>query len=248
MSRTLAIVAIIAVLVAMPVSAHRVDEYLQAALISLDKDQDHLEVFLRLTPGIAVSSAVLANIDTDGDGVISDVEERAYAERVLADLSLTVDGHHLAPKLVSVDFPQVEDMKEGLGEIRIAVIAALPKGGRNRTLVFENHHESRIAAYLVNCLTPRDRNVRVIAQNRSEDQSFYQLDYMQSDALSQPLYIRWWSGLRGWEGWPDAIALSLFATVIVLSRQSPGAPDKRQLLVWVLWLFILAHDPRHIHL
>jgi hypothetical protein len=215
MSRSLAIVAVTVVSLAMPASAHRVDEYLQAALISLDQDRDHVEVFLRLTPGIAVSSTVLANVDTDGDGVLSNVEKRAYAERVLADMSLTVDGQRLMPKLVSLDFPQVEEMKEGLGEIQLAFTAALPRGGSHRTLVFENHHQSRIAAYLVNCLTPRDRNIRVVAQNRNEDQSFYQLDYMRSDASSQPL-----SGLRGFYGWPVAVVLSVLTAIVLLSRQS----------------------------
>src|SRR5271166_3394524 len=220
MNRTLAAAAVIVVSLAMPASAHRVDEYLQATLISLDKDKDHVEVFMRLTPGIAVSSIVLASIDTNADGVISQTERRAYAERVLADLSLTVDGHRLTPRLVSVDFPEVEEMKEGVGEIRIAFTAALSAGGRNRTLVFENHHQSRIAAYLVNCLTPRDRNIRVIAQNRNQDQSFYQLDYLQAGEHPEPPYLKWWSGLRGWNGWPAAAALSLFAGVLLLARQS----------------------------
>ncbi|MGA9564612.1 MAG: hypothetical protein WBS19_03725 [Candidatus Korobacteraceae bacterium] len=210
MSKTLAIVAVIVVSFAMPARAHRVDEYLQATLISIEKD--HVEVFLRLTPGIAVSSAVLASIDTDGDGIISDHEKRAYADRVLADLSLSLDGHHLMPKLVSVDFPKIEEMKEGLGEIQLAFAATLPNGGSDRTFIFENHHQSPIAAYLVNCLTPRDRNIRVLAQNRNQDQSFYQLDYLQSDASLQPL-----SGLREFNGSPDAAALSLFATIVWLS-------------------------------
>ena len=219
-SKTLAAAAVMVVSLAMPASAHRVDEYLQAALISLDKDNDHVEVFMRLTPGIAVSSAVLASIDTSADGVISETEKRAYAEHVLADLSLTVDGHRLTPRLVSVDFPEVEEMKEGVGEIRIAFTAALPNGGSNRRLVFENHHQSRIAAYLVNCLTPRERNIRVIAQNRNEDQSFYQLDYVQAGEHPEPPYLKWWSGVRRWTGWPVAAALSLFAGAILLSRQT----------------------------
>ncbi len=72
----------------------------------------------------------------------------------------------------------------------------------------------------MNCLTPRDRNIRVLAQNRNEDQSFYQLDYVQADALSQPLYLKWWSGLRGWNGWAAGAAFSLFAALLLLFRQS----------------------------
>ena len=195
MNRMLVAAAVIFVLVAMPASAHRVDEYLQAALISLEKD--HIEVFLRLTPGIAVSSAVLADIDTNADGVISATEGRAYAERVLADLSVAVDGDRLTPRLVSVDSPEVEEMKEGLGEIRIAFTVDMPRSGANRRLVLENHHQSQTAVYLVNCLTPRDRNIRVIAQNRNEEQSFYQLDYVQAEERSESLYLRWWSGVGG---------------------------------------------------
>jgi hypothetical protein len=218
MSRMLAAAAVIVVSLGMPASAHRVDEYLQATLISVEKD--HVQVFIRLTPGIAVSSAVLASIDTDADGVISQTERRAYAERVLADLLLTVDGNRLTPRLVSVDFPEVEEMKEGIGEIRIAFTAPLPGGVRNRRLVFENHHQSRIAAYLVNCLTPRDRSVRVIAQNRNEDQSCYQLNYVQAGERSESRVLKWWSGIPGWNRWPVAAALSLFAGVILTSRQT----------------------------
>jgi hypothetical protein len=220
MIKTLAAVAVIIVSLGVPASAHRLDEYLQATLISLDQDKDHVEVFMRLTPGIAVSSAVLASIDTDADGVISQNEKRTYAERVLGDLSLTVDGHGLTPRLVSVDFPEVEQIKEGLGEIRIAFTAALPNGSSNRTLVFENHHQSQIAAYLVNCLTPRDRNIRVLAQNRNENQSFYQLDYVQIGERSEPLNLQWWSLVRGWNGWPVAAALSWFAGLLLLSLQT----------------------------
>jgi hypothetical protein len=93
-------------------SAHRLDEYLQATIISVDKD--HIQASMRMIPGVAVSSSVIASIDTNGDGIISDAEQRAYAQRVLGDLSLTVDGKSVQPKLVSVDFPQIELMREGL--------------------------------------------------------------------------------------------------------------------------------------
>lgn len=177
MSKKLAVVLLIAAL-ATCASAHRVDEYLQATIFSIEKD--HVQVTMRLAPGIAVSSIVLAGIDTNGDGVISETEKRAYVERLLGDLSLTVDSNLLTPRLVSMDFPEVEEIKEGLGEIHIEFTAALPTGGHNRRLVFENHHQKNIAAYLVNCLVPRDPDIRILTQNRSKEQSFYQLDYVQA--------------------------------------------------------------------
>src|ERR1700730_19028692 len=75
--------------------AHRLDEYLQATIISVEKD--HIQASMRLIPGVAVSSVVLASIDTNWDGVISEAEQRTYAERVLRALSLTGDGKRATP-------------------------------------------------------------------------------------------------------------------------------------------------------
>jgi hypothetical protein len=192
--------------VAMPASAHRLDEYLQATLFSVEKDRVQAE--MRLIPGVAVSSFVLASMDTNSDGAISEAERRAYADRVLRDVSLTMDGDVLRPRLISVEFPEVQEMKEGLGEIRIEFSVDLPRGGGNRRLVFENHHQGRIGAYLVNVLVPRDRDIRVVAQNRNEQQSFYQLDYVQAGVASE-----------GW-GWLGMVGLLLSARLAFLWRRS----------------------------
>ena len=159
-------------------SAHRLDEYLQATIFSLEKDR--VLVSMRLVPGVAVVPTVLSMIDSDGDGALSESEKLAYAERVLGDLSLMIDGHRLRPTLVSVKFPEIEEMEQGLGEIQIEFTADLPPGGDTRRLVFENDHATRIAAYLANCLVPRDPHIQVTAQNRNEQQSFYELDYVQA--------------------------------------------------------------------
>ena len=177
--------------VTLPGFAHRLDEYLQATMVSVEKDRLHAS--MRLVPGVAVSSLILASIDTNRDGVVSEAEGQAYAHQVLRDLSLTLDGHPLAPRLVSANFPAVQEMKEGLGEIRIEFIADLPRGGINRKLIIENRHQSRISAYLVNCLLPHDRDIRVIAQDRNANQSLYQLNYIQANGSAKPLPSRWWS-------------------------------------------------------
>src|ERR1700722_18402040 len=194
-------------------SAHRLDEYLQATLISVEDDR--VEAEMRLTPGVVVSDFVLRTIDTNADGAISETERRAYAERVLRDISLRIDGHVLRPRLISVEFPGVEEMKEGLGEIQIAFIADLPPNGPERRLIFENHHQRQIAAYLVNCLVPRDRDIRIVAQNRNEQQSFYQLDYVQAGVPSSTL-LRGWQDERGWLG---MAALILFARLALVWRR-----------------------------
>ncbi len=186
MKTKLAAFAAIFLSLGVPGFAHRLDEYLQATIISMGKER--VDAFMRLIPGVAVFPVVLAIIDTNHDGVISAAEQKAYAERVLHDVSLSIDGNRLKPRLLSVDFPSIEQMKEGLGEIRINFSADLPAGGAKRKLVIENHHQNRISAYLVNCLAPGDRDIRVVAQNRNENQSLYELDYVQAgghlDALS----------------------------------------------------------------
>src|SRR6185503_8540723 len=87
-----------------PASAHRLDEYLQATTISLEKNR--VQAQIRLTPGVAVFSFVMATIDTNRDGVISAREQAAYSERVLRDLSLAVDGDRLKLHLISTNFPE----------------------------------------------------------------------------------------------------------------------------------------------
>jgi len=54
--------------------AHRIDEYLQATLLSLTTD--HLAATVRLIPGALVSASVIAAIDRNGDGVLSADEKR----------------------------------------------------------------------------------------------------------------------------------------------------------------------------
>jgi hypothetical protein len=150
--------------------AHRLDEYLQATILSLEPGRVNGSV--RLVPGVAVFSKVVADIDTDGDHTIATAEEQAYAERVVKNLSLRVDGRLLPLQLVSFRFPEIEEMKQGVGEIRIRFTAALPPGGRRRRLIFENRHRKDISVYLVHCLVPESKEVQIDAQSRNQDQSF----------------------------------------------------------------------------
>lgn len=200
-----------------PAIAHRLDEYLQATLISIEKDRVQAEI--RLTPGVAVLPVVLAKIDSDADGSISEAEQHAYAESVLRDLSLTVDGDGLRLRLVSTKFPKIEEMKEGRGEIQLEVMGEVPVSSRNRRLVFENHHEGAIAAYLVNTLVPRDPNIRITGQNRNYKQSSYQLDYVQTGGAA-PVFVAWRLGAGGWLG---IIALLLSPRLVFLWWQRPKA-------------------------
>ena len=213
MKPALPVVAII-LLAAAPALPHRLDEYLQGAIISVEKNR--VDVQLSLTPGVAVFPALMADIDRNADGVISESEQRAYAARVLHDLSIAIDGQRLTPHFLSVRFPAVGEMKDGGGEIRIEFNAGLPSGGPNRKLTFENDHERRIAAYQVNCLVPRDPDIRILAQNRNYSQSFYELDFAQTGVASNEGTLVWLTGVQKPLG---TIALLLFGWLGLLWRR-----------------------------
>lgn len=174
MRRALSIAAVLC-LACGSAGAHRLDEYLQGTLVSIERSQ--LDAEMTLTPGVAVFPAVMAAMDTDGDGVVSPAEQQAYARRVLGDLTLSVDGRAVIPHLGSVRFPDVGDMKEGRGEIRIALTAGIPRGGGQRTVTIENRHLPGISVYQVNALVPRDPEVRIVRQSRNYTQSQYEVEF-----------------------------------------------------------------------
>lgn len=159
---------------------HRLDEYLQATIFTLAKD--HVEAEMTLTPGVAVFPVLVRDIDVDGNGVISAEEQGEYARQVLRDISLRMDGTRLVPKVKSMAFPAVGDMREGRGEIVIAFTVELPRGGMARKLMFENRHHRQIAAYQVNVLVPADPGLKIVEQKRSYDQASYELDVEQKGA------------------------------------------------------------------
>src|SRR5262245_31215345 len=125
-------------------------------------------------------------------------------------------------RLVSSKFPNSEEMKEGRGEIQLELEADVSSGGPNRKLLFENKHQSRIAAYLVNCLVSRDPDIRITAQNRNYDQSFYQLDYVQTDVRSSSS-VAWWSSFWGRLGAAAVLVFGGFAFVRLRARASTAS-------------------------
>ncbi len=175
-------------------SAHRIDEYLQATILSLEAHR--VQASIRLIPGMLVSQSVIAAIDSDGDGVFSENEQRAYAARVLSDLSITLDGKKVQPTLLSWSFPESAQMREGLGEIHIEYALDYAgdssHGGRNRSLILTNDHLNRKSVYLVNVLAP-ERGVQILAQKRNEQQSVYELDYRIDAGTPMP-----WNNLPAW--------------------------------------------------
>jgi len=181
MKRKIAIIAACVLVFGNVAFAHRIDEYLQATILSLEGSR--VQASMRLIPGILVSPSVIAGVDSNGDGAFSESEERAYAQRVLDDLTITIDGKSVQPKLITWSFPQPAQMRDGLGEIHIEYAMELPYGSQERSLIIANHHLSTTSVYLMNVLVPRDPDIRILAQKRNEQQSLYELDYQQMGAV-----------------------------------------------------------------
>jgi hypothetical protein len=162
------------------VSAHRLDEYLQAARIAIDPDRVRVE--LDLTPGVAVADRVLSDIDRDRDGSISSAEASAYVERVRAALSLDVDGIPLTARVTSSVLPPVAAVLAGEGTIRIQLAAPLPRmeAGAHH-LRFRNGHRPDVGVYMANALVPANDRIAVTDQSRDADQRMIDVEYQVSN-------------------------------------------------------------------
>ena len=100
--KPVAVVAACVLLACTPAWAHRIDEYLQATILSLASNR--ASASMRLIPGVMVAPSVIATIDTDHDGAFSDAEKQAYAHRVLRDRAITIDGKQRRLNLIPWPF------------------------------------------------------------------------------------------------------------------------------------------------
>lgn len=145
-------------------SAHRLDEYLQASQINLTSTGVRIE--LRLTPGVDIADRIFRLIDLDHNGQTSPAEERAYAQRILHDLSLELDNRPLPLTLTSLAFPSRAELKTGDAPIILALAADttfIPS--TNHQLTFHNNHLPSLSVYNANPLIPTD-SIKITTQHR----------------------------------------------------------------------------------
>jgi hypothetical protein len=160
------------VLLAFPskVTAHRLDEYLQATLVAIEPEGIRLEI--NLTPGVAVAERVLSLIDRSRDGTISTNESAAYAELVKRDLLVRLDGRNVELNLTALNFPESAEIRTGWGIIQMEFSGkpgALAAGPHR--LVLENRHLPAVSVYLFNAAQPASAAIQIIEQQRNENQS-----------------------------------------------------------------------------
>ena len=166
-----------ATLPAQEASAHPIDEYVQNTYIDLAPDRTTLQI--DLTPGVLVAPEVVALVDADGDGEISEAEGEAYAENVvLPDLSLAVDDEPQPLTLVDSSFPTSLDIGAGMGTIRLHVEPEEPTGSPgDHSLSYRNDHEPiDNSKYLVNAFKASDE-VEISRQDRDELQNGIRVAY-----------------------------------------------------------------------
>ena len=155
--------------------SHRLDEYLQATRLAFSRDRVVVE--LDLTPGISVARQIFAMIDGDGDTRVSTTEVEAYARRVLTDVTLQVDGQVYPLTLTRAESPAWDEIREGVGTIRLEASSRAPLHTRGRhRIVYENSHLAASAVYLVNALVPATDAVTLGASHRDALQRRMELD------------------------------------------------------------------------
>jgi hypothetical protein len=176
--RTLWSLSLLLVLLAFPSAAlaHRDDQYLQATLVAIEPSGVRLEI--NLTPGVAVAEQVIAKIDRNRDGAISNNEAADYAESLKRDLALHIDGRKLELKLTASEFVEPEELRGGAAIIQMefsALASPLPAGSHR--LMLENRHLTAISVYLVNASQPRFAAVQITRQKRNENQSTSEIEF-----------------------------------------------------------------------
>jgi nickel/cobalt transporter (NicO) family protein len=197
------LVCLVVVLLAPRAAAHQLDEYLQAARLDISRDRVGIE--LDLTPGISIAPQLIALIDADADGSVSDAEMGAYATQVLRELSLGVDGQPLALTLTRATFPAWAEVREGMGTIRLEAVAAagVAREGVHR-IAYENAHQPMTSVYLVNALKPSARDIVIGSQRRDPRQRRLELDVEVSGSRERVVWcasaslLLVWYALRRW--------------------------------------------------
>jgi hypothetical protein len=149
--------------------AHRADDLLEACLIEVGRTE--ISVRLNLNPGVDVAGKLIWMADRNGDGEVSPEEARAYANGVLEKLAMSVDGRAVKLELGTVEFASTEEMKSGDGIVRLDLRTKLAKElVGTHTVRFENRNLPEMSAYLINAVQPSKKGVRILHQERSEDQ------------------------------------------------------------------------------
>jgi hypothetical protein len=148
------------------VSAHRLDECLQATRIAIDPARVTIE--LDVTPGASTASQVRTWMD----------DRDRFAGGLVRSLSASLDGQAVPIELTSSAFPESREFDSGNGMIRVRAIGRLPQlAAGHHQLSYTNANEPAPSVYLANALVPSDASVRITGQMRDADQRRLTIDF-----------------------------------------------------------------------
>lgn len=182
------VIAVLALTRDASISAHRLDEVLQAAQVSISPSS--VTVVVYQTPGIEVAGRFLSGLDTNTDDSISSEEGRAFAQRVVSQLALDLNGSTLALSLEASEYPEVAVMRSGEGSVRIQARAAVSTLAVGRhVLTFTNNFDPGQGVYLANAMLPRDREIAIFEQERADQQKTLRIEFGVSEP---PRRWLWW--------------------------------------------------------
>ncbi|HEX5749687.1 MAG TPA: hypothetical protein VFZ09_25880 [Archangium sp.] len=153
-----------------PAAAHP-QHHGQSAYLTLGRDQVKLE--LDMSPGTLVAGQVARFIDADGDQHLSEVEQRAYIDALLEDLSLSVDGQALTLVLADARFPSASVLAAGEAQMNFTFTARLPalETGQHR-MVFRNDHQFVESSYLAHVFSNEEA---LVIHEQTRDALYQQL-------------------------------------------------------------------------
>lgn len=155
--------------VALPLHAHRTSGLLQASLIEVLPTQVSVEV--SLCPGTDIASRVVALLDRDRDGSLSQAEAEAWAMDFLKTQSVTLGGRPLPLDFQAVHATPLSEMDSGHSRITVLYTASLGEvASGEHTLVCANRHEPFESSYQCNGLVPKSPGVRIAGHRRDNGQ------------------------------------------------------------------------------
>ena len=184
------IAAFVALVFPRVAAGHRLDEYLQATRISIARDSVALGI--DLTPGVEVGPLIAGLMNSDRDGRISAAEGQAYANQLMRDLVLELEGRRQLLFLTRSQFPSIEEMRSGTGTIRIEARASVPAGVPGpHSLTYTNNHRPDGSVYLVNALVPSSRAVEITGQHRDNLQRGIRVTFNVTSAPAASGFLPW---------------------------------------------------------
>jgi hypothetical protein len=185
------------VVTAATVRAHRLDEFLEAARISLEPS--HVDVEMNLTPGMSTADTFIHEVDGNTDGVFSPIEQWNYATGLVRSLDVRLDDAPVRPlRVTAVDVPEAASVRSGdaAATVRATVpIRALAPGVHR--LVFRNDDGASDSVFMANTVLPDSRMIAVTAQKHSVDQRELTIEFaVNGEAHTQ---VKW--------AWPTLLVL-----------------------------------------